>query len=721
MIERPTFSPFWHRIRSLRPRLRPHVDITRQHYRGRRWHVAHDPASNNFYRLNPVAHDFVASLDGQRTVEEAWKQALAKYADEAPTQNEVIELLGQLHGANLLSLDAPPDTEQLLRRSSERRRAKVKQQLIGLMYFRLPLFNPDRIITALTPFFRPLIGRVGLLLWCALIVGALATVLPRWGELSASLHKVGNPAAWPWIIAVFILLKLWHELGHGVVCKRFGGSVPEFGVMMLVLFPAPFVDASACWAFPSKWQRTAVGAGGMIFELAAASIAAFVWCATPEGATTRDVAFYTMLTASVSTVMFNANPLMRFDGYYMLADLLEVPNLMPRSMQMLKHLFKKYIYRVPNARPPASLRGEAALLAAYGVVSLLYRIFLFVVIVTWLLGFLFVIGVLLAAWTAAAWFVLPVGAFAHWIASSSELADRRPRAVLTSLGLAAVVGLLVGVVPVPDYRRAEGVIESVSESGVFIGADGFVAEAHKRPGDQVHAGEPILTMISPDLDAARLAGQAQLANARAHLSEAHASDSPSDATAAQREIEYWDRYLADLSRRADLLVVRSPQDGVVVGGDPARMLGAFVSKGKAVCGVVDLQHLRIAASMSQGEASWLFELEPDQLSVAVRPISDPSRRIEGARIRAVPAAQRRLAHGALSYSGGGSIETNPNDPQGRTAKREQFTVYVDAPPADLAHTSPGERVLLRFNLPSRSILDQLVDRIHRTIQGRIDL
>ncbi|MBL8991270.1 MAG: PqqD family peptide modification chaperone [Phycisphaerae bacterium] len=721
MIERPTFSPFWHRVRTLRPRLRPHVQITRQHFRGRRWHVAHDPASNHFYRLNPVAHDFVASLDGRRSIDEAWKLSLAKFADRAPTQNEIIELLGQLHGSNLLSLDAPPDVEQMLTRSGERRRKKIKQQLIGLMYFRLRLFNPDAIITALEPFFRPLINRLGLALWVVLILAGLAAVAPRWGELSASLSGVTNPEAWGWIAVAFVLLKAWHELGHGVICKRYGGAVPEAGVMMLVLLPAPYVDASACWAFDSRWKRIAVGAGGMIFELAAAAAAAMVWAALPQGHPARDVCFYLMLMAGISTVLFNANPLMRFDGYYVLSDLLEVPNLMPRSMEMMKHFFKRYVYRLPNQRPPTGLRGEWWLLIVYGVLSLAYRIFLFLVIALYLLGFFFVVGVILALWTAVAWFVLPIGSFAHWLAASSDLAERRGRAILTSAALAAAAVVLVGLVPVPDYRRGSGVVESLAESGVFTGAEGFVVEAFKRPGDPVRAGEVIVRMESPELEANRRAASAQLAGVLARLGEARLQDDPATAAGLEREERYWRQVLADLTDKTDRLAVRSPHDGVVAGLDPMRLLGAYLTRGKPVCGVVDPSRLRVAASMSQAEASWLYGLPAEDLRVTMRPVSDPWRPIDGAHVRAVPAAQKRLSHAALGFGGGGSVETAPNDPEGVVARREQFIVYVEAAGPALAGTTPGERVKLRFSLPAKPLLEQVVDRIHRTIQGRVDL
>jgi putative peptide zinc metalloprotease protein len=176
MAERPTFSPLWHRVRALKPRLRPHVQITRQHYRARRWHVVQDPSSNQFYRLNPIAHEFVALLDGRRTVEEVWRDTLTRHGDGAPTQTEAVELLYQLYNANLLSLDTTPETEQLLRRGRERRKRKIQSQAIGIMYFRMRLFNPDALLSVIEPVLRPLINRWGLIAWFGLVLSALVAL-----------------------------------------------------------------------------------------------------------------------------------------------------------------------------------------------------------------------------------------------------------------------------------------------------------------------------------------------------------------------------------------------------------------------------------------------------------------------------------------------------------------------------------------------------------------
>ncbi|MGQ0626823.1 MAG: hypothetical protein ACT4PL_01835, partial [Phycisphaerales bacterium] len=533
------------------------MQITRQHYRGRRWHVVHDPASNQFYRLSPIAHDFVCCLDGQRPVEEAWKVALGKFGDSAPTQNEIIELLGQLYNSNLLAIDATPETEQLLQRGRDRTKKRIAQQAIGIMYLRLKLFNPDRMLTFLEPIARPVLNRFGFIAWCILVTSAFANVLPRWNELVTGFDAYvlnANPSNYGWILAVFVSLKLFHELGHGLICKRFGGQVPEFGVMLLVLFPSPFVDASSCWAFPNKWQRIAVGAGGMLFELALASVAAFVWLGAADGSLVKQLAYHAMLTASVATLLFNANPLMKFDGYYMLADFLEAPNLMQRSQQMLTYLCQRFIYRIKSARCPSSLPGEIALLIGFGVLSLLYRVFLFFTITLFILGQWFIIGLALAVWTSAAWFLLPVGKFVHWLASGTQLADKRGRAILTSLALACGIALLIGAVPLPDWRRGTGVVESTARASVYFQTDGFVTESLVRPGQRVSKDEVLMRLESPDLERSLTANRFELADARVQLAAARADDDAAAARVALAQIAVLEKTGAALAQRRENLV-----------------------------------------------------------------------------------------------------------------------------------------------------------------------
>lgn len=724
MQERPTFSPFWHRVRAMKPRLRPHVQITRQFYRGQRWHVVHDPSSNQFYRLNPVAYEFVGLLDGRRTVEEVWELSLTRHGDAAPTQHEAIQLISQLYSSNLLVVEGVPDVDQLLRRGKERRGKQLKQQAIGLMYFKMRMFNPDRILDWLEPIMRPILNRWGLLAWAALVIAALVAILPHFSELAGNVEAAIAPSNWVWLIVVFVVTKLIHETGHGVICKRFDGQVPELGIMLLVLFPAPYVDASSCWTFQSKWRRIAVGAGGMIFELAVAAVAAFVWLNTSREDLVNQLAYNAMLTASISTILFNANPLMRFDGYYILSDLLEMPNLMQRSTTMLKYLAQKHLYRIKDATAPSGAEEERPILVAYGLAALAYRIFLFITITLYVVGKMFAIGLFLAIWTAAAWFILPVGSFIHWHATNTKIADFRVRAALTSVALILLVGGLLGVVPWPDHRRGDGVILSSDRAGLFAGGDGFVRVVHKRPGDLVRKGELIVECESPQLESQLRMLSAQIAETEALEREATARD-PAEAQIARERLRMIREQYRTLSEKYDRLNVVAPYDGVIVGEDPMLLAGSFVREGTRLCGIADPSRLFVTATLSQAEALWLFELPREDYTVEMRLRSNVAVVFTGGNVRVIDAGQRDLPHPSLGFAGAGTIEIDTRDQSGLLARQPQFEVIVE-PATDPALAAawqglPGERVKLRFTLPNRPLIAQWIDSLHKLVQGKVNL
>src|SRR6185295_5159685 len=171
-------------------------------------------------------------------------------------------------------------------------------------------------------------------------------------------------------------IKTVHEFGHAFFCRRYGGEVHTMGIMFMIFTPMPYVDASSSWGFRRRYQRMLVGAGGMIFELFVAAIAVFVWRQTAPGII-HSVAYNMIFVASVSTLIFNLNPLMRFDGYYLLSDLLEVPNLNQRSMRQLRYWTEKYLLGVAKAEPIAQTHKEATWLTIFGVAATIYRVIVF--------------------------------------------------------------------------------------------------------------------------------------------------------------------------------------------------------------------------------------------------------------------------------------------------------------------------------------------------------
>ena len=453
---RPTFSESWYRVINLKPRLRPTAQISRQYYRGERWYVVRDAASNQFHRLNDAAYRFVGLLDGSRTVGEAWDLVGGQLADDAPTQPEVIQILSQLFAANLVETDIAPDATVLLRRHKKQMQRKFQGRLMNILFPRIPIWDCDRFVIRWMPIARVAFSRMGSVIWLATIIAAIAVLAPHWtdiktaGASAVDLHSNPENAFWLW--AVFVGIKFIHECGHAFSCRRFGGEVHEMGIMFLVFVPTPYVDASTAWAFPSRWQRMFVGCAGMIVELFVAALCAFYWVATRDsGSLSTQLAYNAMLIASVSTLVFNANPLLRYDGYYILSDFTEIPNLQMRSREYILGLIKRHVFRV-KATQPLPTPGLRAWLFFYGIASTIYRMIVGVAIILMVTWQIPVIGVLMGLGGVITWAITPIVKLFRYLTIEPELHRKRGRAWSFSLATVAVAVIVIGFIPFPIRR-----------------------------------------------------------------------------------------------------------------------------------------------------------------------------------------------------------------------------------------------------------------------------
>lgn len=320
-------SDSWYLVAGLRPSLREHARVARQRFRGKSWYVVYDPLTNRSHRFSPSAWWLAAQLNGARSVDQAWQDAMTELGDAAPSQDEVIHLLSQLHAADLLVSEASPESDELLDRRRRMMRPKWVAGLLNPTSVRMPVVDPDRFLERTMPWVRPLLGRAGLVLWLSMVLPAVFLAAEHWGALTGNLAdrllSTGNLLG---LALVFPFVKLLHELGHGYAVKAQGGEVHEAGIMLLVFAPVPYVDASASTAFRSKWYRAFVASAGMMTELLLAALALYAWLALEPGLA-RTVAYNVMIIAGISTLIFNGNPLLRYDGYYILCDLIEIPNL----------------------------------------------------------------------------------------------------------------------------------------------------------------------------------------------------------------------------------------------------------------------------------------------------------------------------------------------------------------------------------------------------------
>jgi putative peptide zinc metalloprotease protein len=357
-------SSSWYRVAQLKPRRSGPTQLHRHHYRGQRWYVLQNQATGRCQLLTPSAHLLIGLMDGKRTTQEIWDEAARQLGDDGPTQDETIRLLGMLYFADSLSCDVSPDTAETFRRCQRRDASEKRRRMLQPLSLRLPLFDPDAFLGRWVGFVRPLFSVYGALAWCVVVGAALVLGASHWTELTqdaGSRLLSGQSLLLLWI--AYPCVKALHELGHGFAAKVWGAEVHEMGIMFLVLMPVPYVDASAANVFPDKRKRMVVSAAGILVEMLLAALALLVWLAVEPGFV-RSVAYSVIWISGASTLLFNANPLLRFDGYFVLSDWIEIPNLGARSNQYLGYLVQR-VSRLSGAAKcvraePGPLPGQRA-------------------------------------------------------------------------------------------------------------------------------------------------------------------------------------------------------------------------------------------------------------------------------------------------------------------------------------------------------------------------
>lgn len=686
------FSPSWYRVATLAPRLRSHARLHRHRYRGQTWYVLQDRSNERFHRFSPAAYAFIGLMDGRRTVQDIWELASTKLGDDAPTQPEVVQLLSQLHAADVLQCDIPPDIAELLHRHERSQQKKWQRRLMSIFAWQFPLFDPERLLQIFVPLLRPFFGWGGALLWLVIVIPALLIGAAHWSDLTADLiDRMTTPQNLALLWFLFPIIKAMHEFGHAFAVKVFGGEVHEMGIMLLVFSPVPYVDASASSAFPSKRQRAVVGAAGMIIELVIASAAMFVWVSAEPG-TVRTLAYNTIMIAGISTVMFNGNPLLRFDGYYMLADLIEIPNLRQRANQYLGYLCERYLFGREEAQVPHAMPGERAWFVGYSVSSFVYRVLVVFAILMFLTDQLFVLGVFFAILTAFTWFVLPFGKGLSYLFTSPRLRRVRGRAIAVSTGAMAVILAALCFAPVPFRTRAEGVVWIPEEAIVRAGADGFVERVVGMPGSRVSRGDVLMVCHDSVLTTQLNVLEAQLREIEARIRE-QIPENLVKANILEEEKRYIEEKLGRTREQVQDLIITAKVDGTLVLPRAEDLPGRFVHRGDVLAHVVDLNTLTVRTIVDQTDIDLIrHSTKTVQVRLAER-LANP---IVAGVTRLVPAASDELPSPALGSEGGGQVPMDPKDPKGQKAMRKVFQVDLQLP-GELGIVNGGGRVYVRFD------------------------
>ncbi|TWU44533.1 putative peptide zinc metalloprotease protein YydH [Rubripirellula tenax] len=459
-----------------------------------------------YHRLRPDEYFVLEQLDGERTLEEIRLAYEDAYRPQKVTTAELNQLVFRFHQISLTISDVALQGDRLRERAQKEIRQKWIGHLSGLLFIRFPGVDPEPLLKRLYPLVRPFLGRFGTAAFLLTLALAAAVFVIHFDTFAAQFPAMGS---WIRLEAMLVLAcvigvtKVLHELGHAIMCKHFGGECHQIGPMLLVFTPALYCDTSDSWMLPSRFQRAAVGLAGIATEVFLASIATLVWASTAPGMV-HYVAMNVMLVCSVSTVLFNANPLLRYDGYFVLSDLVDVPNLGEKSRRLLSGHANRALFGVDELTDEPMSGFERVSLLVYAVAAFVYRWSLTLAIL-WLVATLLrpygleSVGRVLCAFAAGGMlFATLRGPFKFFRNPARRKNIRMNRLMITTALTAALVAF--SFVPLPSGVSSTAKIVPRNETPIYVATAGTLSVLEKRPGDAVQQGEVIARLENSDIE-----------------------------------------------------------------------------------------------------------------------------------------------------------------------------------------------------------------------------
>ncbi len=666
--------------------LRPDLRISPQLFYGKLCFVIKDPVTLRYFRLQPVEHFLTQQMDGKRTARDLLGLLQQQFPESPLTVQDVLRFVGMLHESHLLVGEGVAHSEWLGAQSGKSRRRRWIQMAQNFLFFRMPLFNPDRLLTHLDALVGNLIFRPFTIIMSGILL--IAAIVGLLGHTDKLFHTPYSLLSWQNLLVlycVFIVTKVFHEFGHGMTTKHFGGEVSQMGVIVMVFTPSFYCDTSDAWMIPSRAARLWINSGGVLVELVLASLATFVWIATRSHSIVNQISLNIMISCSVATLFFNGNPLMRYDGYYFLADLLEIPNLMTKGREFLKYYIQKYVLNLKPDLPPDSDRLVP--LAIYTVASTAYRwLVMFAIIMVLYVFFnhygVAFIGVLLAAGYIFLSVLLPLIKACRFLWKQRWDVGKRVRWV----GGAALAGvaLLVGVAFIPWHMtiREPLVVLAREDQPVFVQSPGYVLRVYKDVGQYVKKGGRIVKLVDRGLEGRLDKAQAMAQELQIKSAQAMAKNNSVAMKMLDEELNAYDRQIKLLKQRERDLVIRAPISGVIIRRSSLRhIVGNYVVPSTQLCNVMNPHDMQARVSLPQQLAAMVHPGMP----VTMRLWAQASHALRFHVNRVSSTLSDQLLHPALASSDKGDLAVRAGRHGGMRTLDRRSTVIIN-----LGNSTRGE-------------------------------
>lgn len=567
-------------MRPLQLRRRPDLESKRHRYHGRSYWVVKEPVGLNYYRFHEEEFAILNMLDGEISLEQIKDRFQAEFAPQRITLQDLQQFVGMLHRSGLVISQSNGQGRQLRRRGDQKKKKELLGKLSNIFALRFRGIDPERALNFLNPFTWWIFTLPALILIAMFGLSALTLVLVNFQEFRTKLPTFEQFFAahnWIWLGTTMAVVKVLHEFGHGLSCKRYGGECHEMGFMFLVFTPCLYCNVSDSWMLPNKWHRVFIGAAGMYVELILASIATYLWWFSEPGMF-NFLCLSVMFICSVSTVVFNGNPLLRFDGYYILMDMLEIPNLRQKATEILKRWFQQYCLGLELQENPFLPHKKQAWFALYTVASIVYRWVVVFSIMMFLMKVLEpyglqALGRLIALTGLGGMVVQPVWQIIKFFRTPGRASKMKRKNVLSSLSIAGATIAGICLIPLPFHVDCAVVIEPQDAQQVFAMVPGRLVSWNKKPGDSVKKDDVIaeLTNLDLDLQLMRYRGEYEIEATRLASYERLKSSDEQSASQIKIQREIVASKAAKISwlnERIGMLKVTAKEAGVILPAAP---------------------------------------------------------------------------------------------------------------------------------------------------------
>jgi len=710
-LSSPDSSPAPPDLTKLYVRVRADLLVTRQTHQDKLYYVIKDPVSLRYFRVSEVEHAIFRMLDGERNLAEVLAAADQRYPHMGLEGDDVLFFVNQLKNVNFLETVAPQQGALLYERARLKRKMKsLWRQVQGILYIKIPLWDPDRLFDRVVPHLRFLWSRWFLALLCLGFLSALWIVVNNWGGMEFSLSALISPSSLLYFWFALVIRIVVHEVSHGLTTKHYGGEVHEMGFLLLVLTPCLYCNTSDAYTFQNHWKRFATSFAGIFADLTLASWAAIIWWLSAPGML-NSLMYRLMFLAGVTALFINANPLMRFDGYYILSDLLGMPNLRSNSFRYLRDFLRRYVLGM--SVPGAEISGRAHQIQLfYGAAASLWLASLLVSICIGFLIKLPALGIWITLTTVYGMVLRPAGRLVSYLQDNREYIPlfHWPR-VLVPLAVAGLLIYLLGFLPLEGWVEAPCVILPEKRVIERVQVAGFLEEVMVGEGDRVIPGQPLARLSNPPLRLQLGSAEKAVELVDLQIAQALGLQRPVLIGVLEETRAAHLAQLRQLGKQVERLIPRASIAGTILTPRLDWLQGAYFEQGRALCEVGALRTMLARIVVNERDLGGLAE--GDEAHVRLR--SYPDRTFSGEVRDISPRALEEVPDIALSSKAGGEIPTyrDARSRQVPTVQLFELTIQIANPDGRLR---PGMTGWAKIRGPSRTIAGRVSARLQKGLK-----